>query len=59
MLSGAGLEELSREDLLALFSAQARMIETLTAAVATLTARVSVLEAQNAELKLVSSAGNS
>jgi len=45
------LEELSREELLALFAAQARTIETLTASVEALTARVGVLEAENAELK--------
>jgi transposase len=46
-----GLEELSREELLALFAAQARTVETLTTVVETLTARVAVLEAENAELK--------
>ncbi|HWD05699.1 MAG TPA: DUF6444 domain-containing protein [Amycolatopsis sp.] len=46
-----GLDELSREELLALFAAQARTIETLTTAVETLTARVSALEAENAELR--------
>jgi transposase len=46
-----GLDELSREELLALFAAQARTVETLTAAVDTLTTRVALLEAENIELK--------
>jgi transposase len=47
----SGLAEMSREELLALVSAQARTIEVLTARLEALEARVGELEAENAELK--------